>query len=105
MWLLVRVRPVCQARFRGTAEWSRCGAELTALMLLAAHVYVMRQATRLHSGSTVIALYAKRQFSKIDLCCGGQYALLPVTEASLNQRRDTVQLLRRVGHFLRRRKQ
>ena len=44
---------VCQARFRGTAEWSRCGAELTALMLLAAHVYVLRQATRLRSGSTV----------------------------------------------------
>ena len=66
--------PVCQARFRGTAEWSRCGAELTALMLLAAHVCVWRQATRLRSGSTVIALYAKRQFSKIDLCCGGQYA-------------------------------
>jgi queuine/archaeosine tRNA-ribosyltransferase len=38
--------PVCQARFRGTAEWSRCGAELTALMLLAAHVYVLRQAAR-----------------------------------------------------------
>src|ERR1035437_240710 len=78
--------PVCQARFRGTAEWSRCGAELTALMLLAAHVYVLRQATRLRSGSTVIALYAKRQFSKIDLCCGGQYALLSATEASLSQR-------------------
>jgi hypothetical protein len=35
---LVRCQ-VCQARFRGTAEWSRCGAELTALMLLAAHAY------------------------------------------------------------------
>jgi hypothetical protein len=68
-------------------EWLRCGgAELTALMLQAAYVYVLHQATRLRSGSTVIALYAKRQFSKSDLCCGGQFALLPATEASLSQR-------------------
>jgi hypothetical protein len=33
----VRALVRCPARFRGTAEWSRCGAELTALMLLAAH--------------------------------------------------------------------
>jgi hypothetical protein len=85
------MKPVLQVfarlhrRFRGTAEWSRCGA-LTALMLLAPYVHVLRKATRLRSGSTVIALYTKRQFSKINLCCGGQYALLPATEASLSQR-------------------
>jgi hypothetical protein len=38
--------PVCRARFRGSSSCSRCGADLTALMLLAAHAYVMRQAAR-----------------------------------------------------------
>jgi hypothetical protein len=38
--------PVCRARFRGSSQCSRCGADLTALMLLAAHAYVMRQAAR-----------------------------------------------------------
>jgi uncharacterized protein (UPF0212 family) len=38
--------PVCGARFRGSSQCSRCGAGLTALMLLAAHAYVLRQAAR-----------------------------------------------------------
>jgi hypothetical protein len=38
--------PVCLARFRGSSQCSRCGADLTALMLLAAHAYVLRQAAR-----------------------------------------------------------
>ena len=38
--------PVCRARFRGSSQCSRCGAGLTALMLLAAHAYVLRQAAR-----------------------------------------------------------
>ncbi len=38
--------PVCQARFRASAECSRCGADLTALMLLAAHAYLLRQTAR-----------------------------------------------------------
>jgi hypothetical protein len=38
--------PVCRARFRGASQCSRCGADLIALMLLAAHAYVMRQAAR-----------------------------------------------------------
>ncbi len=38
--------PVCRARFRGSPRCSRCGADLTALMLLAAHAYVLRQAAR-----------------------------------------------------------
>lgn len=36
--------PVCKARFRGVAECSRCGTDLTTLMLLAAHAYALRQA-------------------------------------------------------------
>jgi predicted amidophosphoribosyltransferase len=38
--------PVCQARFRGAQQCSRCGADLTAPMLLAAHAYALRQAAR-----------------------------------------------------------
>ncbi len=38
--------PVCKARFRGVAECSRCGTDLTVLMFLAAHAYALRQAGR-----------------------------------------------------------
>jgi len=38
--------PVCQARFRGSAQCSRCGADLSALMLLAAHAFLLRQRAR-----------------------------------------------------------
>ena len=38
--------PVCRARFRGAAECSRCGADLTVLMTLAASAWRMRQAAR-----------------------------------------------------------
>ena len=38
--------PVCRARFRGTRECSRCGADLTMLMGLAAGAWRLRQAAR-----------------------------------------------------------
>jgi hypothetical protein len=38
--------PVCRARFRGSSRCSRCGADLTTVMLLAAHAYVLRQSAR-----------------------------------------------------------
>ena len=38
--------PVCRARFRGTRECSRCGADLTVLMGLAASAWRLRQAAR-----------------------------------------------------------
>lgn len=38
--------PVCRARFRGAARCTRCGADLTALMLLLAHAYRLRQEAR-----------------------------------------------------------
>jgi hypothetical protein len=38
--------PVCRARFRGSPRCSRCGADLTVLMLLAAHAYILRRAAR-----------------------------------------------------------
>jgi hypothetical protein len=54
--------PVCKARFRGAGECSRCGADLTALMLLAAHAYALRQAARqaLESGDAQTALASAR---------------------------------------------
>jgi predicted amidophosphoribosyltransferase len=38
--------PVCQARFRGSGECSRCGADLGILMGLAAGAWRMREAAR-----------------------------------------------------------
>jgi hypothetical protein len=38
--------PVCQARFRGSAECSRCGADLRTIMGLAAGAWRMREAAR-----------------------------------------------------------
>jgi hypothetical protein len=38
--------PVCRARFRGAVECSRCGADLTAIMSLAAAAWRLRQAAR-----------------------------------------------------------
>src|SRR5260370_15410657 len=50
--------PVCQARFRGGAICSRCGADLTPLMLLVARAYSLRQAARqaLQAGDEQAAL-------------------------------------------------
>jgi hypothetical protein len=39
--------PVCQARFRGVSQCGRCGADLTAVMTLAASAWRLRQAARL----------------------------------------------------------
>ena len=38
--------PVCRARFRGSSECSRCGADLTVVMTLVASAWRMRQAAR-----------------------------------------------------------
>jgi predicted amidophosphoribosyltransferase len=38
--------PVCQARFRGAAVCSRCGADLGRLMRLAAQAWWLREAAR-----------------------------------------------------------
>jgi hypothetical protein len=38
--------PVCRARFRGTRECSRCGADLTVLMTLAVSAWRLRQEAR-----------------------------------------------------------
>jgi len=38
--------PVCQARFRGAAVCSRCGADLTRPMRIAAEAWRLREAAR-----------------------------------------------------------
>jgi hypothetical protein len=38
--------PVCQARFRGVPVCSRCGADLSRLMQIAAEAWRLRQAAR-----------------------------------------------------------
>jgi predicted amidophosphoribosyltransferase len=38
--------PVCQARFRGSATCSRCGADLDSLMSLIAKAYQLREESR-----------------------------------------------------------
>jgi hypothetical protein len=38
--------PVCQARFRGSSECSRCGADLGTIMSLAAGAWRIREAAR-----------------------------------------------------------
>ena len=38
--------PVCQARFRGSAECSRCGADLGPIMGLVASAWRLREAAR-----------------------------------------------------------
>ncbi len=38
--------PVCRARFRGASECSRCGADLSRVMTLAASAWRLRQSAR-----------------------------------------------------------
>jgi len=54
--------PVCQARFRGSSQCSRCGADLLPLMTLAAHAWRLREAARqaLRQGDCSAALASAR---------------------------------------------
>ena len=54
--------PVCRAPFRGTADCSRCSADLRPLMRLVACAYAARQAARqaLRAGNTAPADAALR---------------------------------------------
>jgi hypothetical protein len=70
--------PVCQARFRGGAICSRCGADLTPLMLLVARAYSLRQAARqaLQAGDEQAALAAAEAAQ--DLHATSQGSLLQI---------------------------
>src|SRR5260370_20835739 len=70
--------PVCQARFRRGAICSRCGADLTSLMLLVARAYSLRQAARqaLQAGDEQAALAAAKAAQ--DLHATSQGSLLQI---------------------------
>lgn len=59
--------PVCTARFRGTAACSRCGADLTPLMRLAAEAYRLRRAARqaVFSGDFTGARFLSRRAEEL----------------------------------------
>src|SRR6266849_2119709 len=70
--------PVCQARFRGEAICSRCGADLTPLMLLVTRAYSLRQAARqaLQAGDEQTALAAAEAAQDLHATSRGSLFLL-----------------------------
>jgi hypothetical protein len=70
--------PVCRARFRGSSQCSRCGAGLAALMLLAAHAYVMRQAARksLRQGDWQAALASAQAAQRLHSTADGRLLIV-----------------------------
>jgi hypothetical protein len=82
------VCPVCRARFRGVATCSRCGADLTPLMRLAAHAYRLRYQARhflrkgdcpkaLASAETAQRLHATPEGHLLHWLCAATYELIP----------------------------
>lgn len=65
--------PVCRARFRGSSQCSRCGADLAALMLVVAHAYRLRQTARqsLLRGDLDTALIAVREAQQLHATAEG----------------------------------
>lgn len=65
--------PVCRARFRGSVECSRCGADLTTLMELVSKAWRLRQAARqeLLDGDTDRAFVLASQAQRICRTPGG----------------------------------
>jgi predicted amidophosphoribosyltransferase len=80
--------PVCRARFRGSSLCSRCGADLTALMLLAAHAYALRQSARqgLRQGDYRAALACSQTAQKLHASPEGNLLSLICTAAVSNLR-------------------
>jgi hypothetical protein len=79
--------PVCQARFRSAAVCSRCGADLTALMLLAAHAHALRHSARhaLRQGDCPAALATIRAAQQLHATAEGHLLLLVVSAIGLEQ--------------------
>jgi hypothetical protein len=75
--------PVCRARFRGSSLCSRCGADLSALMLLAAHAYVLRQSARqsLRQGDYRAALASSQAAQRLHATSKGSLLSLICTAA------------------------
>ena len=66
--------PVCTARFRGTSTCSRCGADLTPLMHLAAEAYRLRRAARqaILSGDFARASFLSRRAEELCSTAAGR---------------------------------
>jgi phage shock protein A len=75
--------PVCQARFRGASICSRCGADLSRLMRLAAEAWRLREAAR-----------TALQAGEFGLCCE------LATRAQEMQSTRAGEALRRLGEWL-----
>ncbi len=71
--------PVCQARFRESVTCSRCGADLRALMTLAAQSYQWRQKARraaMEGDAEGTRAAAKEAQSRHDTSAGRELRLL-----------------------------
>jgi len=70
--------PVCSAKFRGTRECSRCGADLSILMTLSARAYLYRENARkaIHSDDFEKAHDLATEAQKLDATETGRRLLL-----------------------------
>ena len=76
--------PVCRARFRGSSQCSRCGADLTAMVLLAAHAYALRHAARqsLRHGDFQAALTSAQAAQRLHFTAEGSLLSVICTAAA-----------------------
>ena len=70
--------PVCRARFRGSAECSRCGADLTRVLSLIAEAWRLRRSAReaLLEGDPTRARSLAAEAQTIHHTPAGQHLLL-----------------------------
>jgi len=61
--------PVCRARFRGATECSRCGADLTVVMTLAASAWALRRAARQAIAAGEFARARELAWQSQQICC------------------------------------
>ncbi len=79
--------PVCKARFRGATVCSRCGADLSKLMLLAAHAHALRHSARqsLRQGDCPAALAFVRTAQQLHATAEGHLLLLVISAIDQEQ--------------------
>ena len=67
--------PVCRARFRGSIECSRCGADLTIIMALQVKAWRLREAARqaMMSGDSIRAKELAAQAEEIHSTPAGKH--------------------------------
>jgi hypothetical protein len=91
--------PVCQARFRGGAICSRCGADLTTLMLLVTRAYSLRQAARqaLQAGDEQAALAAAQAAQDLHATSQGRLLQIVCTAVRAAQPSSAVEQARQTS--------